>query len=68
MSHITEREGSPQTLVCRKTRESWRRRCRQHAEDRAAMRALAALGSATLATEGARLDAAARREPQEVEG
>ena len=68
MSHVTERSGSPQTLVCRKTRESYRRQCRQHAEDIAGMRTLQALGDVALATECARLAAAAAREPQAVEG
>ena len=68
MVHVTERSGSPQTLVCRKTRESYRRQCRQHAEDVAAMRALQALGAGALDAECARLAAAVAREPQTVEG
>lgn len=68
MSHVTERSGSPRTLVCRKTRESYRRQCRQHAEDVAGMRALQALGDVALAAECARLAAAAAREPEAVEG
>jgi hypothetical protein len=68
MVHATERSGSPQTLVCRKTRESYRRQCRQHAEDVAAMRALQALGARAPETECARLAAAVAREPQAVEG
>ncbi len=40
MTHATERQGSPQTLVCTKTRRHHLRRVRQHAEDRAALRAL----------------------------
>jgi hypothetical protein len=68
MTHVTERRGSPQTLVCRKTRDAYRRQCRQHAEDVAAMRALLALGGAALAAECARLAAAAAREPQAIEG
>jgi hypothetical protein len=67
MSHFTERSGSPQTLVCRKTRASYRRLCRQHAEDAAAMRALQALGGLELAAESARLEAAAARQPQAAE-
>ena len=66
--HVTERSGSPQTLVCRKTRESYRRQCRQHAEDVAAVRALQALGGVALAAECARLAAAAVRVPQAAEG
>jgi hypothetical protein len=33
MTHQTERKGSPQTLVCTKTRRSYLKRCQQHAED-----------------------------------
>jgi hypothetical protein len=33
MMHQTERKGSPQTLVCTKTRRSYQKRCQQHAED-----------------------------------
>ena len=69
MHHVTDRTGSPQTLVCRKTRESYRRQCRQHAEDIAAMRALQALAvAAPDAQERARLAAAVARQPQAVEG
>jgi hypothetical protein len=68
MSHVTERTGSPQTLVCRKNRASYRRRCQQHAEDVAAMRVLQALGGGALDAECARLDAAAARQPQAAEG
>jgi hypothetical protein len=69
MHHVTDRTGSPQTLVCRKTRESYRRQCRQHAEDIAAMRALQALSvAAPGAQERARLAAAVARQPQAVEG
>ena len=67
MSHVTDRRGSPQTLVCRKTRESYRRQCRQHAEDIAAMRALQALGVAAPDADRARLAAAVTRQPQAVE-
>ena len=68
MVHVTERSGSPQTLVCRKTRESYRRQCLQHAEDLAAMRALQALRIGALDAECARLAAAVVREPQAVKG
>jgi hypothetical protein len=68
MSHVTERSGSPQTLVCCKTREHYRHQCRRHAEDVAGMRALHALGDDALAAECARLAAAAAREPQAPEG
>lgn len=68
MGHVTERSGSPQTLVCRKNRASYRRQCQQHAEDVAAMRALQALGGGALDAECARLEAAAARQPQAAEG
>lgn len=68
MDHVTDRTGSPQTLVCRKTRESYRRQCRQHAEDIAAMRALQALAVAAPDADRARLAAAVARQPQAVEG
>ena len=41
MTHVTERKGSPQTLVCTKTRESYRRRCDQYRDDIAALKSLA---------------------------
>lgn len=68
MDHVTERTGSPQTLACRKTRASYRRQCRQHAEDVAAMRALQALAGGALDVECSRLDVAAVRQPQATEG
>ena len=68
MHHVTDRTGSPQTLVCRKTRENYRRQCGQHAEDIAAMRALQALAVAARDADRARLAAAVGRQPQAVEG
>lgn len=68
MSHVTERKGSPQSLVCRKTREGYRRQCRQHAEDVAAMRTLQTLGDSALAEECVRLAEAGAREPEALEG
>ncbi|HSV45349.1 MAG TPA: 2OG-Fe(II) oxygenase [Ramlibacter sp.] len=70
MSHVTDRSGSPQTLACSKTRESYRRQCRQHAEDVDGMHALQALALALSApdAERARLAAAVERKPQAVEG
>lgn len=68
LHHVTDRTGSPQTLVCRKTRESYRRQCRQHTEDIAAMRALHALAVAAPDADRARLAAAVERQPQAVEG
>ena len=40
MSHVTERRGSPYTLVCTKNRASHRRRLKEYAEDVDWMRAL----------------------------
>ena len=63
---VTERKGSPQTLVCTKTRRTHHRRCDQHKADRASMSALLRIAGATqsepaiLAT---RMAAAKGREP-----
>ena len=43
MTHVTDRRGSPQTLVCTKTRRHHQQRCDQHARDCAAMSALISL-------------------------
>jgi predicted 2-oxoglutarate/Fe(II)-dependent dioxygenase YbiX len=43
MTHVTERKGSPQTLVCTKTRHSFLRRCAEYRQDIAALTALAEL-------------------------
>jgi hypothetical protein len=40
MSHVTERKGSPQTLVCTKTRRTYEHQCAQHRADCASMNAL----------------------------
>ena len=40
MTHVTERKGSPQTLVCTKTRRAYQRLCEQYQADRIAMRDL----------------------------
>ncbi len=37
MTHVTERTGSPQTLVCTKTRRTYQGQCEQHKKDRASM-------------------------------
>jgi len=68
MSHVTERSGSPKTLLCRKTHQRWRRQCQQHAEDVAAMRVLNVVGTGALAAECLRLEAAAARKPEALEG
>jgi 2OG-Fe(II) oxygenase superfamily len=41
MTHVTDRKGSPQTLVCTKDRRSYLRRCEQYRKDIAALAALA---------------------------
>lgn len=43
MTHVTERKGSPQTLVCTKTRRSYERKCAAYREDVAALGVLADL-------------------------
>jgi hypothetical protein len=55
MTHITERVGSPQTLVCTKDRRTFDQRMKDYRDEIAAMRTLAGLasqsgGSAALAT------------------
>jgi hypothetical protein len=40
MTHETERRGSPQTLVCRKTRRTYGRQCAEHKADVTAMSTL----------------------------
>ncbi len=37
VTHVTERKGSPQTLVCTKTQESYERRRRQYSDDQGAL-------------------------------
>jgi hypothetical protein len=43
MTHVTDRKGSPQTLVCAKDRRSYQRRCEQYRKDIAALAQLAEL-------------------------
>jgi len=43
MAHVTERKGSPHTLVCTKTRRSYERKCAAYREDIAALGVLADL-------------------------
>jgi hypothetical protein len=43
MTHVTERKGSPQTLICTKTRRSYERKCAAYREDIAALGVLADL-------------------------
>jgi hypothetical protein len=64
MTHVTERKGSPQTLVCTKTRRTYERRLTRHAADCASMGALLGVMADTpgpSADLGARLAAARER-------
>jgi hypothetical protein len=64
MTHVTERSGSPQTLVCTKTRATYERQCRQYKEDLASMAALFTLVGETdgeVQALRARLEAARQR-------
>ncbi len=69
MRHVTERVGSPQTLVCTKDRRTFERRVTQHREEIAAMRRLVRLapkgGVADLAE---RMEAAVKRADDIEEG
>ena len=47
MTHITDRKGSPQTLVCTKTRSTYETACKQHCTDQADMRRLLALADSS---------------------
>jgi hypothetical protein len=61
MTHVTDRTGSPQTLVCSKTRATYERQCRQYNKDLASMAALRPLIGETdrdVQTLRARMDAA----------
>lgn len=64
MTHVTVRTGSPQTLVCSKTRARYERRCHQYNEDLASMAALRPLMRETdghVQTLRARMNAARQR-------
>ena len=67
MTHVTERKGSPQTLVCTKTLRTFERQRAQHAADVAAMKALLAWPSKRLGHAASRLatrmNAASQRRP-----
>jgi hypothetical protein len=43
MTHVTERKGSPQTLVCTKTRATYQRACKRYQSDLALFRRLESL-------------------------
>ena len=40
MTHVTDRRGSPQTLVCTKTRRTYERRCEEYHHDVGHLRTL----------------------------
>ncbi len=64
MTHVTERKGSPQTLVCVKTRWSYERRCEAYRQDVAALVDLADIAlerPAIVAACCARIEAARKR-------
>ena len=67
MTHVTDRTGSPQTLVCTKTQWTFERQCAQHAANTVAMKALLAWPAKRLdkaaSRLAARMDAASRRRP-----
>jgi hypothetical protein len=66
MTHVTERIGSPQTLVCMKTRRTYERQLMQHQDDLVSMAVLLKLTHGKdepLAKLAARMAAAARRQP-----
>jgi hypothetical protein len=67
MTHETERRGSPQTLVCNKTRRTFERQCEQHREDCASMKTLLAVMRPVpdgLAAVAKRLNGAKDRKPK----
>ena len=62
MTHLTERAGSPQTLVCTKDRRTFERRMKQYRDEIAAMRALVKLaGEAGSASMSKRMEVAVKR-------
>jgi hypothetical protein len=64
MTHATERTGSPQTLVCSKTRATYERQYRQYHEDLVSMAALCRLIGETdgdMQTIRARMEVARQR-------
>lgn len=70
MTHVTERKGSPQTLVCTKTRHSYVRRCAEYRQDIAALATLAELVDASTgecASHCARIAAARERATASVD-
>jgi len=70
ITHVTERMGSPQTLVCIKTRRNYSRRCAEYQLDIAALTALAELiqdPTGECAAHCARIAAARERAAASVE-
>ena len=65
MTHVTERVGSPQTLVCTKDRRTFERRMKQYGHEIAAMRALVRLAPRSDVATGlsARMQAAMKLAP-----
>ena len=62
MTHVTDRAGSPQTLVCAKDRRTFDARMKQYGDEIAAMRTLVTLGSKCgSAALSKRMDAAVKR-------
>ena len=67
MTHVTERIGSPQTLVCSKTRRTYERQSAQHRADCESMGALLSVMKpvpASLSSLAARLAAARKHGPK----
>jgi hypothetical protein len=63
MTHVTERQGSPQTLVCSKTRRAYQRQCERHRADRDSMLALIRVLGAARGELAERMAAATGRNP-----
>ena len=62
MTHVTERVGSPQTLVCTKDRRTFKARMKEYQKEIAAMRKLTKLAdqSVAAAAMAKRLEAAVK--------
>jgi len=71
MTHVTERKGSPQTLICTKTRRRYEQRCKEYRRDITALATLAELTANSrddLAAHCARIAAARRRAAAKPQG
>src|ERR1700689_3118979 len=66
MTHVTERVGSPQTLVCTKDRRTFDRRMKQYHDEIAAMRTLMRIAPKLGAADalGKRIEVAVKRAGQ----